>query len=55
MRLFRFTHELTALVAVSYVTLGLFATSVAEHLWAPYSGTMLLLAAVNLREYRARR
>jgi hypothetical protein len=55
-RLSFLTHLLTVVVTFSYLTLGVFATQQAEHLWAPYAGVVLVLAAFNLHgEHRAER
>lgn len=55
MRLLRLSQEATALVAASYVTLGIAASSTAEKLWAPYAGVTFVLALINLRGARRAR
>lgn len=55
-RLSFLSHILTVVVTFSYLTLGVFATSQAESLWAPYACIVLVLAAFNLHgERRAER
>lgn len=41
-------HLTTIAVASSYLTLGIFATSDARALWAPYGLTVLVLASLAL-------
>jgi 1,4-alpha-glucan branching enzyme len=39
---------LLAIVATSYVTLGIAATHTARLVWAPYAATVMVLATANL-------
>lgn len=52
MKIWLATHLLTVLVACSYVVLGIVASSVAQALWAPYAGLVLVLAILNLAQER---